>query len=635
MPRAAATNRFKLRDFFSSLNFTATTNTIDTGATDWVGVGDITLIVWLNPTDNGGRQIINNGQFVVRTASSNRISCSNNNSTFVVSSTDTLRLNQWQCLLVTRTSAGTITIYSNDSQIGSGSGGTPVSASTNVYIGNLAAASSDLRGKMCNFQLFNRILTAQERSDLFLLGQNPSDYATSCVRDFKLNTGAGTVAVDSSANATNATITGATFSADVPMKARKLATNANLVKNGDFEYAPPFTAATTASNRWIDGTSGGAASNNLFGWAIPTAGITAGASARFDPTLSRSGSGSILLSTTDATGVISVTNAISGSSPSILTDAIYPLSPNTTYILTAYVQTVNAATNSVYCDFREFSYNGSTTGTTATTSTNKVSGTNSTWTLLTVTVTTASNTRFGQVLLRNLVAGNISSANFDDISITPVYPEGRVPANGNLVKNFNFEVAPTFVAATTTAGRWVDGSAAGSTTNATYKWGTNSTNSVGSISARFDPSTFATGVGSIKVSTTATGSDAVISNMLQSSATQVASFGIPVLPSTSYTYVFWMSTNYVSGDSNNGATVLIKERNAAATTLVTNTTSTVKVTSGWTRYTGTFTTGAATVFCEIQPSVLGNSGAATLIMNAWFDDIYLAPTTNPGRIPIT
>ena len=37
----------------------------------------------------------------------------------------------------------------------------------------------------------------------------------------------------------------------------------------------------------------------------------------------------------------------------------------------------------------------------------------------------------------------------------------------------------------------------------------------------------------------------------------------------------------------------------------------------------------------VKMFVKGNTGAATLIMDAWFDDIYLAPTTNPGRVVIT
>lgn len=635
MPRVAATNRFRIRDFVSSLNFTGSTDKVNLG-TDFIGTGDITVTGWLNPRTLGGSstgRIIDNGRFILDIRGGPRLGLRSEAVTAAQSGLATaLVFNVWQHFSATRTSAGLVNFKINDVASGGAnqSSGTPVAATTNLTIANQAADSRQFDGKIDALLIFNRILTASELSAIYLQGKNPDDYATSCIYDGRMNEGAGTSVTDFSPGAHTGTITGATFSADVPMKARKQI-NGNKVKNGDFEYAPPFTAATTTAGRWIDGTSGGAASNNLFGWAIPTAGITAGASARFDPTLSRSGSGSILLSTTDATGVISVTNAISGSSPSILTDAIYPLSPNTTYILTAYVQTVNAATNSVYCDFREFSYNGSTTGTTATTSTNKVSGTNSTWTLLTVTVTTASNTRFGQVLLRNLVAGNISSANFDDISITPVYPEGRVPANGNLVKNFNFEVAPTFVAATTTQGRFVDGTASGAITNATYKWKGQS--GAGATAVQFDPTVSHSGTYSMKLSALdVTGSFYVDVGAGIASSEPVATlqlYAIPIIGLTSYTLTGWVKTNNVP---TNGAFLQLATYGIDGTR-INNVGSSVKLTgtNDWTQITITTTVGSAAVWATVglMKNVAGN------ISDAWFDDIYLAPTTNPGRVPIT
>lgn len=58
-------------------------------------------------------------------------------------------------------------------------------------------------------------------------------------------------------------------------------------------------------------------------------------------------------------------------------------------------------------------------------------------------------------------------------------------------------------------------------------------------------------------------------------------------------------------------------------------------TTDWTFYTTTFTTGATTSYIVFDHRVYGHQGAATLIMDAWFDDIYLAKTTNPGRVVIT
>ncbi len=45
-------------------------------------------------------------------------------------------------------------------------------------------------------------------------------------------------------------------------------------------------------------------------------------------------------------------------------------------------------------------------------------------------------------------------------------------AGQNLLRNPGFEVAPSFIAATTTNNRFIEGNAAGSTTNDTYYWAT-------------------------------------------------------------------------------------------------------------------------------------------------------------------
>lgn len=197
----------------------------------------------------------------------------------------------------------------------------------------------------------------------------------------------------------------------------------------------------------------------------------------------------------------------------------------------------------------------------------------------------------------------------------------RTEMLGNLVKNPGFETAPTFVAAQTSKGTWNDGTAAGSATDSTTRWGYNSTNSVGSGAIQFDSSRVNKGSYSLKVSTTATGATAVASNMLNTSVAQL-SFTIPIEPSTTYFYSFVMETNYVSGDSADGACLQLKERNAAATTIQTTQSAKVKTTSGRTLYTGTFTTQAGVQYLDIEPSVIGATGAATLIMDAWFDDIY-------------
>jgi hypothetical protein len=201
-------------------------------------------------------------------------------------------------------------------------------------------------------------------------------------------------------------------------------TSDNLLSNGNFEYAPPFTAATTTVNRWIDGTAtGNTASVGQYGWAFSFS--TGTASASFDNAVSRSGSKSLRLSTLDASGTAIATQSLAASVPTTAETGttITPVLPSTSYTLTLWAKTSNAATNSVYADIREFT--GARVSA-VTTATNKLSGTND-WTQLTVTVTTSVNTRFIGIVLRNAVPGNVSDAWFDDITLT------KVPANARTV----------------------------------------------------------------------------------------------------------------------------------------------------------------------------------------------------------
>jgi hypothetical protein len=90
-----------------------------------------------------------------------------------------------------------------------------------------------------------------------------------------------------------------------------------------------------------------------------------------------------------------------------------PVLPNTSYTVTGWAKTNNVNTNSVYIDALEYYGN---LGVNATNSTNKLSGTQD-WTQLTKTFTTGSVTRFILIVLRNNVAGNVSDAWYDDITL--------------------------------------------------------------------------------------------------------------------------------------------------------------------------------------------------------------------------
>lgn len=207
----------------------------------------------------------------------------------------------------------------------------------------------------------------------------------------------------------------------------------------------------------------------------------------------------------------------------------------------------------------------------------------------------------------------------------------RQDVNPNLIQNGDFEYAPPFTAATTTDARFVDGTSGGSTTNSLFRWATNLGGSNRNV--QFDTSISKFGGASIKCSTTGTASNAFASPVrAPGTASIVKQFAIPALPSTSYTLSFWMKTNYTSGDSNDGAHMRLEEFTGDGATITSTDSTKLKITSDWTQYTVVVTTSATTRFLVPIACVRGNTGTATLIMDAWFDDIILKPTTATTRL---
>lgn len=334
------------------------------------------------------------------------------------------KMNEWKH--VTYTFDGTNhVLYINGSQIGTstnvGDPGTP----TAFYLGAYSGTNSPFRGKFSTPQIWNTNLSAAQIQTVFFNNLIP----TGNVLNAKLNEGAGTTAVDTSGNSNNGTITGASYTADVPMVARKLV-NGNLVKNGDFEFAPPFTAATATGARFIDGTAAGSTSNNLFGWYI--SGIVGSASAKFDNTVSYSSTNSLKVSITATGSYIEVFLPTETGAGAGYYGKIIPVLPNTSYTLTYRMKTnyvSGDATNGAAVVLI-----GSTgAGTDATSS---VSGTyvktTTDWTQYTLTLTTAATVRYLQINPR--VYGHqgtgtlIMDAWFDDISLKPTTSTTRAAA---------------------------------------------------------------------------------------------------------------------------------------------------------------------------------------------------------------
>jgi hypothetical protein len=204
----------------------------------------------------------------------------------------------------------------------------------------------------------------------------------------------------------------------------------------------------------------------------------------------------------------------------------------------------------------------------------------------------------------------------------------------NLVVNGGFESVPSFTAATTISNVWINGTASGSATDDTWRWAAETTGAAGSRSCQFDSSTFNSGSNSMKLSTLATSSAINVSIFPSSNTTNTPHYGIPVYPGTTYILSFYLKTNYTSGDSNDGAFVSLITRKPDNTSGTTQVSTKVKITADWTQYTISTTPSAGFTLLQIRLGIIGNTGTATLIMDAWFDDLTLYAMTPNGNVAI-
>jgi len=430
--RIAASGRLVVRDMGTALVFDGVDDlvTVTHHANQLLTTG-FTLSAWINPRTTGDS---NAGRIFDKTTAAGadgyyfkystlgRVGLAIHAGTEISCASGSVPLGQWTHALVTVASGATVTFYING--VASGTPATTsalsnITTTDNLIIGDRTDTTRSFNGSIDEPRIWNVALTQAQITALYQQGTVPT---TGLVAEYKFNEGSGTTANDTSGNANHGTITGATYTADVPMKTRPLV-NQNLIKNGDFESAPAFTAATTSISRYIDGTSGGSTTNTNFGaWAIPGGGLAPSSGARFATDHTRSGVYSMKLSTLDASGTVVVSNSTSGSAPA--RRDVIPVLPSTSYTLSVWVKTNNVVTNSVFADAREFS-GALSAGVTNTT--NKLSGTND-WTNLTQTFTTASTARYVFILLKNGTAGKISDAWFDDLVLKPTTATTRTAA---------------------------------------------------------------------------------------------------------------------------------------------------------------------------------------------------------------
>jgi hypothetical protein len=183
-------------------------------------------------------------------------------------------------------------------------------------------------------------------------------------------------------------------------------------------------------------------------------------------------------------------------------------------------------------------------------------------------------------------------------------------------KNADFENSPGGVS-TTTPNRWIDGTSGGSLVNDIYKWRLDGS---GSVRAGFETRDQSN---AMKVSTLASGSYAEVRNDNNFYATTLQ-YRQKLIPGRTYQFTYSMETNYVSGDSAAGAfAVVMLAKSSGVFSRSIEIGARIKTTTEKTVYTGSFVAKADEDRCHIELLVYGHTGAGTLIMDAWFDNISI------------
>lgn len=196
---------------------------------------------------------------------------------------------------------------------------------------------------------------------------------------------------------------------------------ANKARNGNFELSPGNTPMTNSLGRWIDGTASGSLVNDTYGWwQITGVGSVAGS---FDNSYKHSGSNSLKIDL-NATGRGRVMSAPfeTTTTKDLITKYGIPIKANTSYILNAYVASVNAIAGIGRVILQQYDINGTLLSSTNTTL--LPAGTND-WTLLTLTLTTNAAAAYAVINCNCNTAGQAQTYWFDDIYFNKTVPDTR------------------------------------------------------------------------------------------------------------------------------------------------------------------------------------------------------------------
>lgn len=510
-----------------------------------------------------------------------------------------------------------------------------------------------LRGLIKNVAVANSAFTRTQIQSLM-----NGEVAGTLTGYYLFNTGSGTTATDSSSSAINGTITGGTWSTDVPSQTRTVSSNRVAVQ--DFKSSLSFNGTTSkvvltqASGLPIFSQSG----YSVVGRFLVSRSSAAGADIAL---YSEANSG-----TNNPTFHIDYKTAISGKQLTVTVRNDANVAQLATVLSTTlsekqvwhdfvwtdnngtcvlYINGVADATNFNYTPAGTYMLDRSSIGVVERgTPTNYFAGSLADFRLFSRVLTASEAMAFhnGQGISESGLKGSYllgegagttaydTSGNGNNGTITSGTYTSDVPSQrrqlvgGNLVINGDMTYyPPTYSTATTTTARYINGAIAGSTTDSLYRYGL--TTFVGSGSAAFDPTTTINSKPSISLTVNASGRATIAYGYRTNGSVSAPHSLIPVLPSTSYTFTYWLKTSDAATNSVCGGWRFYSGDLSAGTETLSSTK--LSGTNDWTMVTDTITTASTTRFLLLQArhDVAGN--AATL----WWGDVSLTPTTPTVR----
>jgi hypothetical protein len=142
------------------------TSKLDCGNYDSL-LGDVTVIAWYKARttgQNSAGRIFDNGQMQIHAGG-----YFTRNSSSFINFLSAWKLGIYQQLIITSTSTGITNMYINGVLVGSAnqSAGTPVAATSNMFVGNLLNNGRTWNGTINQVRIIKGILTSQEAQQLF------------------------------------------------------------------------------------------------------------------------------------------------------------------------------------------------------------------------------------------------------------------------------------------------------------------------------------------------------------------------------------------------------------------------------------------------------------------------------------